>query len=109
MAVKLAPLSKDLETTRSQLTRILGILDSNPQWYGSVFFERKTVRRHSVDLKKSQIAEDVSTGAVLRIYDGHTLYEQATDDLSDSGLTEAAQALLGRARKSAQSGGRPYV
>jgi TldD protein len=75
-----APLSKDLEPLQKTFKELLPILESNPDWYGSIYFERKAAKSLLANLKQTQISDQITTGAVFRIYDGYTLYEEATDD-----------------------------
>ncbi len=94
--MKRAPLSKELETLRSRLPDVLGTLEKNPDWYGSVFLEKKSSKTFSANLKQTQVSDQASFGAVLRIYDGYTMYEQATDEIDSAGLLKTAQALVKR-------------
>ncbi len=94
-----APLSSDLEALRPRLNDVLGTLEADPQWYASVFFERKANRTFGANLKQTQLSDSISTGAVLRIYDGFTLYEQATDRCEPEMLLKEAKDLVARVRK----------
>ena len=103
-----APLSPDLSELREILLGLLPTLEAKPDWYASIYFERKTGQTATADLKKTSIADRASAGVVLRIYDGETLFEQATDALSPSELRAQAQALVARASKAASIANRPY-
>ncbi len=106
-----APLRPELTALRARLAALVPTLESAPGWYGSVFFERKAARSFSANLKQTQVTDQVSMGAVLRIYDGYTLFEQATDELDEAALKATAQRLVGRARANAPASGfeaRPY-
>lgn len=92
-----AQLSKDLIPLRLNLTGILPLLEANqPDWYGSIYFERKTSKTYTANLKQTQIADEVVTGVVFRIYDGFTLYEEATDELDAEQLKTRAIAFAKR-------------
>lgn len=93
-----AALSPDLIPLRETLVGIFPILESEPGWYGSIFFERKSSKSFSANLKQTQLADNVSAGVVLRIYDGYTLYEQATDDLDAQTLTKFATEFAQRVK-----------
>jgi TldD protein len=101
---KRASLSADLETLRPKLLDVLGTLEANPEWYASVFFERKANQTFLANLKQTQLSDSVSSGAVLRIYDGYTLYEQATDQTDPAALLKEAKDLVARVKKSTPAG-----
>ena len=106
-----APLSDDLKELRARLSEILPLLNSEADWYGSIFFERKASKSLLANLKNSQVSDQVSLGAVLRIYDGYTLYEQATDDLKPESLRTTASELARRVKAAKPPKGatrRPY-
>jgi TldD protein len=86
MKTSRAPLSSELVELRDFLTTLLPSLEAQAGWYGSIFFERKASKTFSANLKQTQLADQVSSGVVFRIYDGFTLFEQATDDLSQDAL-----------------------
>src|SRR4051812_13309685 len=94
-----ASLSPELETLRPQLRDVLGTLEADPEWYASVFFERKANQTFMANLKQTQLSDTVSSGAVLRIYDGYTLFEQATDQTEPTSLVKEAKELVARVRK----------
>ena len=105
-------LSPDLVERREQLAALVPLLEAGiPGAYGSVFFERKSSRSLWANLKQTQMTEQVSAGAVLRLFDGHTLYEQATDQLAPAELLATAERLVARVQASPRSSGpaRPYV
>lgn len=106
-----APFRPDLKPIRDELARLLPRLEARPEWYASIYFERKTSRMCMANLRQTNVSENVSLGAVLRIYDGYTLYEQATDDLSSESLEQTAQALVERVSAAQPQAGaecRPY-
>ena len=106
---KRAKLSSDLETLRPKLLDVLGTLEADPEWYASIFFERKSSQNFLANLKQTQLSDSSSSGAVLRIYDGYTLFEQATDQTDPAALLKEAKELVARVKKSTPTGvKRPY-
>ena len=105
-----APQKTDLEEIRSRLLDTLPLLEAEAGWYASIFLERKASRSLWANLKQTQLAEQIGLGAVLRVYDGSTLYEQATDALDAASLKIAAQGIVARARASGstKTSPRPY-
>lgn len=99
-----AKLSPDLETLRPKLFDVLGTLEANPEWYASIFFERKSSQSFNANLKSTNVSDSVSSGAVLRIYDGYTLYEQALDRTDPATLQKEAKELVARVKKAAPQG-----
>ena len=88
--MKRAPFSPELQELRTQLPQLIEILEAKPEWYGSIYFERKSAKTYVANLKQTQVSDQVTMGAVLRIYDGFTLYENATDDLEFEALKKSA-------------------
>ena len=76
-----APLSEELKTLRKPLSELIPLLESEPHWYGSIYFERKISKQYSSNQKQNQASDQLNMGIVLRIYNGYTLFEEATDDL----------------------------
>ncbi len=76
-----APFSNELWPLRNTLEDLLPLLEAKREWYGSIHFERKSSRNFSANLKQTQITDHINTGVVFRIYDGYTLFEEATDEL----------------------------
>lgn len=106
-----APFSADLTGLRGELKALIPVLESEPGWYGSIYFERKANQTFLANLKQTQVSDQVSMGAVLRIYDGHTLYEQATDELEASSLRTLATRFAQRVKNTpppSESKPRPY-
>jgi TldD protein len=99
-----APLSPDLEALRPKLLDVLGTLEANPEWYASIFFERRANQTFLANLKQTQLSDSVSSGAVLRIYDGYTLFEQATDQTEPAALLKEAKELVARVKKATPQG-----
>ncbi|OFY99631.1 MAG: hypothetical protein A2Z97_10235, partial [Bdellovibrionales bacterium GWB1_52_6] len=83
-------LSPDLQILRKSLKDLIPVLEAKPGWYGSIHFERKSSKTLMANLKNSQVSDQVIMGAVLRILDGYTLFEHATDDLNPESLKKAA-------------------
>ena len=79
-----------LQALRDFLPSLLPFLEIDSHSYGSIFVEKKSNLSCMVNLLQSQVSDDVSLGLVLRIYDGYTLYECATDDLEPDTLMETA-------------------
>ncbi|MGE4108500.1 MAG: TldD/PmbA family protein [Bacteriovoracia bacterium] len=49
-------------------------------------------------MKKTNVSENVTMGVVLRIFDGVTMYEKATDELEAPALRKAVDELVARVR-----------
>jgi predicted Zn-dependent protease len=90
--------SEELTPLRESLTQILPLLEAEPDWYGSIYFEMKSSKTYAANLKQTQVSDHVTLGAVLRIYDGYTLYEEATDDLEHDRLKAFATQFVKRIR-----------
>ena len=91
-----APFSKNLEQIRQKLRALLPVLEAKPGWYGSIFLECKSSRNFSANLKQTQLSDQTSMGVVFRIYDGYTLFEEATDDLEINQLGSFALSFAKR-------------
>ena len=106
-----APISPELIVVRNNLEKVLPVLETHQDWYGSIYFERKSSKSFSANLKQTQLADNVTMGVALRIYDGYTLYEQATDDLDPESLLRFAQKFAERVSSTPAPAGatlRPY-
>ncbi len=103
--VKRASFSTDLQALREFFPTLLPLLEKKPDWYGSIFFERKKSRTYMANLRQTNVSENVSMGAVLRVYDGYTLFEQATDDLDFTALRRSATELAERVERSKPAAG----
>jgi TldD protein len=106
-----APFSADLKPLRDLLPTLLPVLESGSGWYGSIWFERKSSKTYTANLRQTNVADNVTTGVVLRIYDGYTLFEQATDDLAPEALRKTAAEFARRVAATAPPVGavaRPY-
>ena len=99
--VSRAPLSEDLTELRGRLSALIPILEQKPDWYGSVFYERKASKGFLANLKQSQLSDQISAGIVLRIYDGYTLYEQASDQVDPESLKTIATEFAKKVQNSA--------
>jgi len=51
-------------------------------------------------LKRSKISDKTSSGVVLRVYDGYSLFEEATDAIDPQSLKKSAADLISRVKKS---------
>ena len=89
-------LSKDLNEFKKSLIKYLDILEKDKSWYVSIYLERKKKTSFGVDFKKSDINTTSSIGIILRIYDGFTLFEEATNQLQD--LEKTATSLVNRVK-----------
>jgi predicted Zn-dependent protease len=106
-----AALSNDFKSLREFLPTLLPTLEAKPDWYGSVFLERKSSKTFSANLKNTQMTDNVSQGIVLRIYNGYTLFEQATDEIDTQSLKKLATEFSDRVAKTSPPSGavsRPY-
>ena len=102
---KRAPLNSDLKLLREELLQLLPILEAMPGWYASVYLERRASQTFSANLKQTQVSDQISMGAVLRIYNGYTLFEQATDDLETESLKSQALKFAERVAHTAPAKG----
>lgn len=108
---KRASLSKDFQSTCDVLQKHFPSLCEglDAAAYASVYFERKKKKRYEVDLRQRRVSDSTSSGVVLRIYDGYSLFEQATDDFSEPTLLKAIERLQKRVADSPRLGEcRPY-
>lgn len=106
-----ATLDPELQALRKPLAELVHTLEAQEGWYGSVFLERRASTNFSANLKQTNVSDRVSQGVVLRIYDGYTLFEQATDDLELESLKQTALKLVQRVRGNKPGSGvqlRPY-
>lgn len=97
------PFPPELEGLRLEFAKLIPLLEADPDWYGSIYFERKQSRSFSANLKQTQRSDQLSMGVVFRIYDGYTLFEEATDELDPKQLDQFAR----RFSKKVQSHERP--
>jgi TldD protein len=111
MATIRAELSNDFKKLREFLPTLLPTLELKPDWYGSIFLERKSSKTFTANLKNTQMQDNVSQGIVLRIYNGYTLFEQATDEVDQNSLKKLAVEFSERVSKTPPPAGatsRPY-
>lgn len=97
-----------MQDLRRKLKPMLSLLEKEQGWYGSIYLERKIKRNYLADLKRTNVSDDFLMGVVFRIYDGYTLFEQATDDLTDQGMKHAVDLILKRVKSSKKSGNPTY-
>ncbi|MBK8200903.1 MAG: hypothetical protein IPK68_00785 [Bdellovibrionales bacterium] len=62
-------------------------------WYPSLVIERRYKRDFSVNSKSEAMSERLSEGIVVRIYDGVTLFEEASYDLTEASVLEMVRKL----------------
>lgn len=106
-----AKLSPDLIPLAKLLPEFLPTLESGPGWYGSIYLERKSARNLTVNLKATNVSDQVTLGVVFRIYNGFTLFEQATDDLNPASLKQTVSDFTKRVAATAppkNAENRPY-
>lgn len=94
-----APFDPKLNGLRQTLVELIPLLETKPDWYGSIYFERKSSQVYNANLRQTNLKEDRTQGAVLRIYDGYTLFEQATDELEADALKRLAREFAARVEK----------
>jgi TldD protein len=70
---------------------------AHKNWYVSVWGETRGSTNYTINPKTEKILEKETTGVVLRIFDGKTLFEQAVSEVSQNALKDAVLALLDRA------------
>src|SRR5690606_31859911 len=99
----IAPLSQEMQELRRKLKPLLSQLQKEEDWYASVYLERKLKHNYLADFKRTNVSDDFVMGVVLRIYDGYTLFEQATDELTDEGFKQAAALIVKRVKASQYS------
>jgi len=95
-----APLSSDVEALKPALEEVFQELRSgaNSNWYVSVVYEKRQSTTAQANTMKVSLDEDFNEGLVMRVYDGSTMFEEATDELDLKRLKEKAQTLVARAR-----------
>ena len=101
---KRAELGADLKLLRRSLPDLLGTLRAVPEWYASIYLEKKAGKTFSANLKQTNVSDSHSEGVVLRVYDGYTLFEQATDQLEPHLLLDEAKKLVARVRAATYPG-----
>ncbi|MBL7717070.1 MAG: TldD/PmbA family protein [Bdellovibrionales bacterium] len=115
MPFQRAPFDPKLNPLRQTLLELIPILEAKPEWYGSAYFEKKSSQLFNANLRQTNLKEDRTQGVVLRIYDGYTLHEQATDDLEVDALKRLAREFAARVEKLFQAAAaqglpkRPYT
>jgi TldD protein len=107
-----ASLSESLKPIRDFLPQLLPHLEPHSDWYGSIYLEQKSSKTYSVNMKQSQVSDQLSSGIVFRIYTGQTLFEDATDDLDFDRLKKFAIDFAKRVKNTKDHSGllmRPYI
>ena len=100
MSQKRALFQPGLQELRDRLPSLIPTLEAREGWYGSVYFERKASKTFMANMRQTQVSDQATAGLVLRIYDGFTLHEQATDDLDYQALPELARRFAARVSQS---------
>jgi TldD protein len=96
--IQRAKLSSDLQNLRTRLPDLLGTLEASKDWYASIYLERKAGKTYTATLKQTQVQDQANFGVIFRIYDGYTLFEQATDQMDFASLEKQAKALVSRVK-----------
>ena len=103
-----AQLQPHLQKIREYLPEVLEALEGeNKQYYTSIFVENRHKRFFQANQKLRSKTSNIQEGCVLRIYDGHTLYESATNDLEKENLINLARQLLQRVTTAEQTSSPP--
>ncbi|MCM0606411.1 MAG: TldD/PmbA family protein [Xanthomonadaceae bacterium] len=97
--MKRAQASKEFQKFGQLLRKFLPRLKLKPDFYVSVYAEKKFSTSFSIDLKKTNVTDNIVSGAVFRVWDGYSLYEQATDDLSEEGIKKSVDKMAKRLRE----------
>ena len=110
--MKRAPASKEFQKFGQLLKKYLPRLKLKPDFYVSVYAEKKVSTSFALDLKKTNVSDNIVSGAVFRVWDGYSLYEQATDDLTEEGIKKSVDRMAKRLREIKPKEGaayRPYA
>lgn len=67
-------------------------------WYPSLVLERRHKRDFAINSKSESMNESLLEGAVLRVYDGTSLFEEATCEVEEQSLLELADRLIARVK-----------
>lgn len=94
---KLTPFMADLQTRLPELLSILKQADQN--WYPSIFLERRLEKQFSLNHKSQKKDEQLRAGIVMRLYDGYTMHEDASNALDFASLRAQAEAFVQRVKK----------
>lgn len=105
MQTQRAQLSPELVQLRQTLPSLIPLLEVQKNWYGSIYLEKKSSKTFMANLKNTQMTDNVTLGAVLRIYNGYTLFEHATDELDPAALQRSARQFAERVARSSQPKG----
>ena len=80
-----------LRTVEQYRHELFSILEKDPSWYGSITIHHLVGQSLRITPKQSSSDAPFQFGIVLRLYDGETLHESATDDITQ--LIELARTL----------------
>lgn len=94
-----AILNNYLENLKSVLEEVFEYLESKTieGWYPSIMVERRYFKNFEKNKKQKKFSENLSLGANLRIFNGESLVELATDDLSKESLISICDELVVKA------------
>lgn len=108
MSVDRAQLTPHFAAIRGYLPEVLAELGrGSPDWYCSVFAERRRKKIFKANQRGQNADDNVVEGAVLRIFDGYTLFESACDATEKSVLLTRAQDLVARVKSTPRPSSAP--
>jgi predicted Zn-dependent protease len=67
-------------------------------WYPSLVIDRRHKRDFTLNSKSENVSDNLTEGLLLRIFDGATLFEEATHDMNEKSLEQSVDRLLHRVR-----------
>ncbi|MCB0415360.1 MAG: TldD/PmbA family protein, partial [Bdellovibrionales bacterium] len=74
-----------------------------PSWYPSVVLERRHKKQTFVDARSKKLNEELTQGVNIRVFDGQTLVEEATDNIEVNHLKQLVDRLVNRISSSSFS------
>lgn len=109
--MKRAPFPDRLQAVRELAPELVSLMEQNhPGWYVSFYLQENTSLNLLSHTMQDGVSKGFVAGARLRVYDGDTFYERATNDLSPESLLDAAAELVDKAeRETAGRASRPYI
>lgn len=105
-----AQFPEHLQAVRELAPQMVALMEQNhPDWYASFYLQEQTSLDLRSDTRQNGVTKGFIAGARLRIYDGDTFYESATNDLSLESLLDAAAELVDKVEKNTRGNAvRPY-
>lgn len=100
--------SKNRATLPAQAQALLPTLErafralreaSHPNWYPHLSFERRASRTLTLNPRAQKVEGRETMGVMLRIFDGHSLFETSTDRLDEASLLAKARELAETVRR----------